>query len=66
LPAVLELSEDGTNYREVARRTTAYTATDPWVIRLDHPSARFLKLRVDANEPRELVLTELEVYASKF
>jgi len=66
LPAVLELSEDGTNYHEVARRTTAYTATDPWVIRLDHPSARFLKLRVDANEPRELVLTELEVYASKF
>jgi hypothetical protein len=66
LPAVLELSDDGTNYREVARRTTAYSATDPWVVKLDNPSARFVKLRVDANEPRELVLTELEVYAPRF
>jgi hypothetical protein len=66
LPAVLELSEDGTNYHEVARRTTAYSATDPWVVKLDNPSARFVKLRVDANEPRELVLTELEVYAPRF
>jgi hypothetical protein len=66
LPTVLDLSEDGTNFREVARRTTAYSATDPWVIRLDRQSARFVRLRVDANEPRELVLTELEVYAPRF
>jgi hypothetical protein len=66
LPTVLELSEDGTNFREVARRTTAYSATDPWIIKLDHQSARFVKLRVDANEPRELVLSELEVYAPRF
>jgi hypothetical protein len=66
LPTVLELSEDGTNYREVGRRTTAYSATDPWVVKLDKQSARFIKLRVDANEPRELVLTELEVYAPRF
>jgi hypothetical protein len=66
LPAVLDLSEDGTNFHEVARRTTSYTSTDPWVIRLEHQSARFVRLRVDANEPRELVLTELEVYAPRF
>jgi len=63
LPVVLELSDDGTNFREVARRTTAYTAADPWVIDLDDQSARFVKLRIDSNETRELVLTELEIYA---
>jgi hypothetical protein len=63
LPVVLEVSDDGTNFREVARRTTAYSAADPWVVTLDRQSARFVKLRVDANEPRELVLNELEVYA---
>ena len=62
LPAVLELSEDATSFREVARRTTAYSATDPWVIDLSGEPARFVKLRVDANEAKELVLTELEVY----
>jgi hypothetical protein len=66
LPAVLELSEDGTNYREVARRTTAYSATDPWVTKLDNQSARFVKVRVDANESRELVMTEVEVYAPRW
>jgi hypothetical protein len=63
LPVVLEVSDDGTNFREVARRTTAYSAVDPWVVTLDRQSARFVKLRVDSNEPRELVLNELEVYA---
>jgi hypothetical protein len=62
LPVVLELSDDGSNFREIARRTKAYTAADPWVVELDHQSGRFVKVRVDSNEPRELVLTELEVY----
>jgi hypothetical protein len=66
LPAVLEISEDGTNFQEVARRTTAYSATDPWVTKLDKPSARYVRVRVDSNESRELVMTELEVYAPRF
>jgi hypothetical protein len=66
LPAVLELSDDGTNFREVARRTTAYSATDPWTIRLDKQAARFVRVRVDGDEPKELVLNELEVYVPKF
>jgi len=66
LPTVLELSEDGTDFREVARRTTAYTASDPWVVHVDKQSARFVKLRVDSNDLRELVLTELEVYTPRF
>jgi hypothetical protein len=63
LPAVLEISEDGTNFREVARRTTAYSASDPWTTKLDGTSARFVRVRVDSNESKELVMTELEVYA---
>lgn len=66
LPAVLELSEDGTNFREVARRTTPYSAVDPWVIKLDRQSAKFVRIRVDANEAKELVLTELEVFSPRF
>jgi hypothetical protein len=63
LPVALELSDDGTNFREIARRTTAYTAAVPWVAELGGQSGRFVRLRADSNEPRELVLTELEVYA---
>jgi len=66
LPAVVELSEDGTNFREVGRRTTAYSTADPWVIKLDRQPAKFVRLRVDSNEPRELVMTELEVFAPKW
>ena len=66
LPAVVELSEDGTNYREVGRRTTAYSATDPWVIKLDRQPATFVRVRVDSNESRELVMTELEIFAPRF
>jgi hypothetical protein len=63
LPAVLELSEDGTNFTEVGRRTTAYSNQDPWTVPLDGKRAKTVRLRVDSNEPRELVLTEVEIYA---
>jgi hypothetical protein len=66
LPAVLELSEDGTTFTEVGRRTTAYSAQDPWTVALDGKRAKFVRLRVDANEPKELVLTEVEVYTARW
>jgi hypothetical protein len=62
LPAVLEISVDGTNYQEVARQTTAYTAAKPWVVPIGGKPARYVRIRVDSREPRELVLTELEVF----
>jgi hypothetical protein len=65
LPAVLELSNDGKNFREVARRTTVFTAEKPWVVVLERQSARFVRLRVDSNDVREIVLSELEVYAPR-
>ena len=61
LPAVLELSNDGVAFSEVARRKTVFTAREPWVAKLDK-SARFVRYRVDSNEIREVVLNELEVY----
>jgi hypothetical protein len=62
LPAVLELSEDGTNFTEVGRRTTAYSAQDPWTVSLGGKKAKVVRLRVDTNEPKELVLNEVEIY----
>jgi len=66
LPSVLDISDDGTNFTEIARRTTPYTATDPWVIKLERKAGRFIRLRVDSNDPKELVLTEVEVYSPKW
>jgi hypothetical protein len=63
LPQVFEVSVDGINYAEVARQTVAYTAAKPWVIPIGDKQARFVRLRVDSPIPRELVLTELEVFA---
>jgi len=63
LPAVLELSEDGANFTEVGRRTTAYSNQDPWTVPLDGKRAKIVRLRVDSGESKELVLTEVEIYA---
>jgi hypothetical protein len=65
LPAVLDLSEDGTNFVEVGRRTTPYSAQDPWTVPLGGKRAKIVRLRVDSNDSRELVLNEVEIYASK-
>jgi F5/8 type C domain-containing protein len=62
LPTALEISTDGANYVEVARQTAAYTAAKPWIVTMGDRPARFVRLRTVANEPRELVLTELEVF----
>jgi hypothetical protein len=62
LPQVLEISLDGTTFTEVARQTTVYTGSDPWKAALGGRPARFIRVRVDAKEPRELVLTELQVF----
>ena len=62
LPQVFEVSLDGQNYTEVARQTTSYTAAQPWTVNIDGRQARYVRLRVDSRDPRELVLTELEVF----
>jgi hypothetical protein len=65
LPVSLELSENGTDFSEVEKRTTPYTASDPWVVNVGGRVARFVRLRSDSPVARELVLNEVEVFAAK-
>lgn len=62
LPTVLELSMDGAAYVEVGRQSASYTAAKPWIVPIDNKQARFVRLRVDSPQPKELVLTEVEVF----
>jgi hypothetical protein len=62
LPQVFEVSTDGATYVEVARQTASYTASKPWDVTIGDKPARFVRVRVDSPIPRELVLTELEVF----
>jgi F5/8 type C domain len=63
LPSVLELSEDGSTFTEVGRRTTAYSLSDPWIVRLHGERGRIVRLRVDSDDSnRALVLNEIEVF----
>jgi hypothetical protein len=61
LPLALELSEDGTNFKEIDRRTTSFGQYSPWKIRLDAVPARWV--RVKGKDGGVVVLNELEVYA---
>jgi hypothetical protein len=58
LPLRLELSEDGQQWKELERRTTSFSATDPWVAQADGARARFV--RVASNN--YVALTEIEIY----
>jgi hypothetical protein len=62
LPAVLELSIDGAAYVEIGRQSAAYTASKPWVVPVENKQARYVRIRVDSPHPKELVLTEVEVF----
>ncbi len=65
LPQLMEISMDGATYTELARRTTAYTASDPWVVDAGGQTARFVRIRSDSPSARELVLNEIEIFAAK-
>jgi len=61
---VLEVSTDGTTYRQLAERVTAFSQMDPWVyLTPAHESARFVRVR--GEHEGVLVLTEVEVYAHR-
>jgi hypothetical protein len=65
LPAVVEISVDGAGYTEVGRQSAAYTAAKPWILPIDGKAARYVRVRVDGPQPRELVLTEVEVFGKR-
>jgi hypothetical protein len=58
LPFTLELSQDGKTFKEVARRTEPFTATNPWVFEAHGAEARFVRLRSSSY----IALTEVEVH----
>jgi hypothetical protein len=63
IPLILEVSDAGADYREVASRTETFSDYDPWVIKLAPPIVtRFLRLRTARRS--YLVLGEVEVYGN--
>ena len=64
LPIVLELSNDGHSFSEVARRELPFSDREPWRVSLAGAEGRYLRLRSVSTEPSELVLTEIEVFGS--
>jgi len=63
LPLVLEVSVDGAQWNEVARRTEHFEAKPPWVVNASGRGARYVRLRVDHHG--YLALSEVEVYGRK-
>jgi hypothetical protein len=69
LPVVLEVSLDGTAYKEIARRDQHFGSDPPWIVDARSPAepkgvpARYLRLRV----PRRgyISLSELEAFGKK-
>ncbi|HTA92691.1 MAG TPA: discoidin domain-containing protein [Polyangiaceae bacterium] len=60
IPLALEGSADGVTFTEIARRSEPFTQYEPWVVRPDAASARFVRLRTLRHS--FLVVSELEVY----
>jgi hypothetical protein len=58
LPMRLELSENSREWKEVARRTTTFTASSPWVFEAQGVRARYVRLASDTY----VALTEVEVF----
>lgn len=63
LPLVLEVSDDGQSYRELERRTSVFSHTDPWTVRPSGVTTRFVRLRKAGRG--YVALGELEVYGRR-
>lgn len=61
LPFVLEVSEDGSKFDEVARRTTVFSQSAPWTESLGFRRVRHLRVRSAGTGP--VTLAEIEAFA---
>lgn len=61
LPMRLSFSEDGRQWKEVARRTTSFTASDPWIFEAQGERARFVRVSSD----KYVALTEIEIFGTR-
>ena len=59
LPAVLEVSNDGTQWTEVARRAETFSQSSPWAVPLGGRRARWVRVRTGGFG--QVTLTEIEV-----
>ena len=64
LPLVVELSQDGTKWDELARRDTHFDASPPWIIAGRGKPAQFVRLRVARKS--YLALSEVGVFGKQF
>ena len=62
LPIVVELSNDNQHFEIVAGHASPATVDFPWRFATLGQRARYVRLLTDANEPRQIVIGELEVY----
>lgn len=60
VPMVLEISDDGEQFRGVAERSNPFDQVDPWQIALQRVPARYVRVRT--LREAVLVLSEIEVY----
>jgi F5/8 type C domain len=65
VPLVLEVSSDGTSFRQLSERTSPFSESDPWIVETGAPeNARFVRLR--GKHHGVLVLSEVEVYGKRW
>lgn len=63
IPLALEVSDDGSSYRQIGLRTEPFSASDPWVVKPVDVTAQFIRLRTLRNS--YLVLGEVEAFGQK-
>lgn len=61
LPLILELSDDGRVFVDVARRDELFTQDKPWIVKLKGRRARYVRVLEDRS-PGYIALSEIEVY----
>jgi hypothetical protein len=60
LPIALDISVDGSGWREVDRRTTPYSQAQPWVTKIHSPPVRYVRVRRPVRGV--IAISEIEVY----
>lgn len=62
LPLSIQVSSNAEDFTTVAVRKEPYTGEFPWRVRLDGRRARYLRLFNEATTPKNIVISEIEVY----
>jgi hypothetical protein len=63
LPLAVELSADGKNFREIARRDQHFDADPPWEVKVGGETARYVRVR--ELHRGSLALSEVEVFGKR-